>query len=56
VTTTGEPGLRWRALGVAHEPQLRPVLFRLQDRRLSLAGQVLEAVGVEQGLVELAAL
>jgi hypothetical protein len=30
--------------------QLRPVLLRLEDRRLPLAGSVLEAVGVEQYL------
>jgi hypothetical protein len=30
------------------DAQLRPVLLRLQDRRLPLSGQILEAVGVEQ--------
>jgi hypothetical protein len=36
--------------------QLRPVLFRLQDRRLPFAGQIFEDVGVEQRLSELAPL
>jgi len=40
-------------LVVRHEPQLRPVPFRIEDRRLPLPRQVLEAGGVEQGLVEL---
>jgi hypothetical protein len=38
------------------DTQLRPVLFRLQDRRLPLPGQILEASGLEQRLVELAPL
>jgi hypothetical protein len=37
----------------ADDPQLRPILLRPQDRRLPLTRQILEAVGVEQGLVEL---
>jgi hypothetical protein len=37
-------------------PQFGPVLFRLEDRRLPLPGQILEAVGVEQRPMELAAL
>jgi hypothetical protein len=36
--------------------QLRPVLLCLQDRRVPLPRQVLEAVGVEQRLVELSTL
>jgi hypothetical protein len=40
----------------ADDPQIGRVLFCLQDRRLPLAGQVLEALSVEQRLVELAAL
>jgi hypothetical protein len=38
------------------DTQLRPVRLSLQDRRLPLARQVLESVGVEHRLVELAAL
>ena len=41
---------------VAYEPQLRPVLLSLNNRRLPLPRQVLEAVSVEQRLVELAPL
>ena len=36
--------------------QPRPVLLRLGDRRLPLPGQILEAAGLEQRLVELAPL
>jgi hypothetical protein len=43
-------------LVAADDPQVRPVLFRLEDRRLPLPGQVLEAVGVEKSLVELPSL
>jgi hypothetical protein len=39
-----------------HNPQLRPVLLRLQDRRLPLPRQILKAVRAEQRLVELSAL
>jgi hypothetical protein len=38
------------------DPQLRPALLRRQDRCLPFAGQVIEAVGVEQRLMELAPL
>jgi hypothetical protein len=34
----------------ADDPQVGPVLLGLQDRRLPLPGQILEAVGVEQRL------
>ena len=36
--------------------QFRPVLLRADDRRLPLSGQILEAVRVEQRLLELAPL
>jgi hypothetical protein len=39
-----------------HDAQPRPVLLRRDDRRLPLPRQVLEAGGVKQRLVELAAL
>jgi hypothetical protein len=39
-----------------NEPQLRPVPLGGENRALPLAGQVLESVGVEQRLVELAPL
>jgi hypothetical protein len=45
---SGGPGKRdltRRRLGARHEPQLRPVPFRLEHGRLPLAGQILEAVG-----------
>jgi hypothetical protein len=38
------------------DPQVGPVLLSLQDRRLPLPGQVLEGLGVEHRLVELAGL
>ena len=38
------------------EAQLRPVLLRLQDRRLPLPRQILEGGGLEQRLVELSTL
>jgi hypothetical protein len=44
------------ALVAADEPQLRPVLLCLKDRRLPLARQILEAGGLEQRLVELTSL
>jgi hypothetical protein len=34
--------------------EVRPVLLRLEDRRLPLAREVLEAVSIEQRLMELA--
>jgi hypothetical protein len=40
----------------ADDPQVGPVLFCLQDRRLPLTGQVLEGVSVQERLVELPAL
>jgi hypothetical protein len=43
-------------LAVPYDPQLRPILLRLEDRRLPLPGQILEAVGIEQRLLELAPL
>ena len=49
------PGLAL-GVGVRDQPQLRPVPLGLEDRRLPLPWQVVEAVGVEQRLVELAAL
>ena len=36
--------------------QLRPVLFGFENRRLPLSGQIFEAVGLEQRLVELSTL
>ena len=48
--------VRRRRLVVADGLELRPVLFRLQDRRLPLPWQILEGVGLEQRLVELASL
>jgi hypothetical protein len=33
-------------LVVGHDPQLRPVLLRLQDRRLPLPRQILEPAGL----------
>src|SRR5918995_1625313 len=45
-----------RVLIFVGDPQLRPVFFGLQDRRLPLPGQILEAVRVEHRLVELAPL
>jgi hypothetical protein len=39
-----------------NDTQLRPALLGLHDRRLPLARQVFEGVGVEQRLVELAPL
>jgi hypothetical protein len=44
------------AEAASEDPTVRPVLLRRGDRRLPLAGQVLEAAGVEQRLVELAPL
>jgi hypothetical protein len=44
------------SLVAAYHAEVRPALLRLEDRRLPLAGQVLEAVGVEQFLVKLASL
>jgi hypothetical protein len=51
-------GARWLVarLVASTNPQLRPVLLRDEDRCLPFAGQVLEAVGIEQRLVERAAL
>ena len=49
-------GLGGRGLKVRDKPQLWPVLLCVEDRRLPLSGQVLEAVGVEQRLVEVASL
>src|SRR5919109_5302132 len=43
-------------LVAADDPQLGPVLFRLQDCRPPLAGQILEGVGIEYRLVELPSL
>jgi hypothetical protein len=40
-------------LVAADDPQLRPVLFCVQDRGLQLPRQILEGAGVEQRLVEL---
>jgi hypothetical protein len=45
-----------RELGAADDPQVGPVLLCLQDRCLPLAGQILEGLRVEEGLVELPAL
>jgi len=44
------------ALVAGDDPQVRHVPFGLQDRRLPLPRQVLEALSLEQRLVELAAL
>jgi hypothetical protein len=41
---------------LADEPQLRPILLRLQNRRLPLSRELLEARGLEQRLVELSTL
>ena len=35
---------------VAEDPQIRTALLCLQDRRLSLAGQILEGISLEQRL------
>jgi hypothetical protein len=43
-------------LVAGNDAQLRPVLFRLQDRRRPLARQTLEGGGFEQRIVELPAL
>jgi hypothetical protein len=45
-----------RELVAADDPQAGPVLFCLQDRRVPLAGQILDGVGVQERLVELAPL
>ena len=39
--TKGGSGFRW----LSHDAEVRPVPFRLQDRRLPLPGQILEAGG-----------
>jgi hypothetical protein len=45
--STGRPtGPRW-TLGARREPQVRPVSFRLDDRRLPFPGQVLDGVSIE---------
>jgi hypothetical protein len=49
----GQPLIVRLSLVASGEAELRPVLFRLEDRRLPLPRQVLEALGVEQRLVEL---
>ena len=41
---------------LVHRPQPRAIPLRLENRRLPLAGKILEGVGVEQSLVELATL
>ncbi len=57
-----EPGFRPGHGGSAHElvagddAQLRPVLLGLEDRRLPLAGEILEAVRVDELLLELSTL
>ena len=38
------------------QPQLRPVPFRLEDRRLPLPRQLLEGAGAEQRVVKFASL
>ena len=43
-------------LVAADDPQFRPALLCLQNRRLPHPGQILEAVSLEQRLVELSAL
>jgi hypothetical protein len=45
-----------RPLAAAYDPDVGSVPFCLQDHRLPFPGPVLEAVGVEQRPVELAAL
>jgi hypothetical protein len=40
-------------LAASDDPQVGPVGFRLENRCLPLAGQILEGVSVEQRLVEL---
>ena len=53
------PRLRPKRRGLlvaGDDAQLRPVLFRREDRRLPLPRQILEAVGLKQRLVELTAL
>jgi hypothetical protein len=42
-----------RASAAVDDPELRPVLLGLENRRLSLARQIFEAVGVERPLLEL---
>ena len=44
------------SLAASDYAELRPVLLRLEDRRLPLPGQVLKAAGLEQRLVELSTL
>jgi hypothetical protein len=47
---------KWTQLLAGDQPQLRPVPPRLEDRHPPLLRQFLEAVGLEQRLVELASL